>query len=106
MEIKIEKDWVSTNNLEKENVAVFRYDENAAEKWDELVTTFKEEDAGYYYYNVQLDSFSYFAIAEKVIGEPGEEGEEEGNLLWLWIIIGVIVVAGIIGGGVAAKKKK
>jgi len=35
-----------------------------------------------------------------------EEEEEERNLTWLWILIGVVVLAVIIGGGIAAKKKQ
>ncbi len=39
--------------------------------------------------------------------EEGEDEEEEGrNLTWLWIIMGAVVLAAIIGGGVAAKKRK
>ncbi len=106
MRIKIEKDWVTSNNLQKENVAVFRYDENTAEKWDELTTTFVEEDAGYYYYDVALDSFSYFVIGETLLVDEEEEEEPERNLLWLWIVIGIVVIAVIVGGGFAAKKKK
>ena len=48
------------------------------------------------------------STAGEVIGEEEEEEEEaeETNLTWLWIIIGVLVLAGIIGGAVAVKKRK
>ncbi len=43
----------------------------------------------------------------EIVGEEGEEEEEpeETNLTWLWIVIGVLVLAGIIGGGIAVKKR-
>ncbi len=101
--IKVQKDWLLDNNIDKANIALYRFDESAG-KWDELSTVYKEEDDSYYYYDVQLTSFSYFAIAEK--GYEEEEEAAAGNLLWLWITIGVILVAVIVGGGFAAKKRK
>ncbi len=104
--IKVQKNWLLNNEIDKANMALFRFNE-AAGTWDELSTVYQNEDDTYYYYDVELTSFSYFAIAEKVIGEPGEEPEPtEENLLWLWIVIGIVVVAVIIGGGIAVKKKK
>jgi PGF-pre-PGF domain-containing protein len=105
--IKVQKNWLSDNGIDKANMALFRFNEVAG-NWDELPTVYSTEDNVYYYYDVELTSFSYFAIAEKVIEEsgPGEGEEIEGNLLWLWIVIGIVVVAVIIGGGITVKKKK
>ena len=114
MTIQVEKSWVSDNTLTKENIALFKFDESA-DKWNQLATTFSEEDDTYYYYDVELTSFSYFAVGEKVIiTEEGEEvgvsderaTGEERNLTWLWILIAVIVLAAVIGGGVAIKKRQ
>ncbi len=112
--IQVEKTWVSNNGLDKDNIALFKFDESN-EEWNELTTTYTDEDDTYYYYDVELTSFSYFAISSKAMeegeegqpsetGEPGE-GAEKTNLTWLWIIIGVVVLAAIIGGGIAMKKK-
>jgi PGF-pre-PGF domain-containing protein len=103
MTTQVEKTWVSNNTLEKENLALFKFN-NASEKWNELATTYTEEDDTYYYYNVTLDSFSYFAIGEKA-AEAGAEEEEKGveetlaeaaekagNLIWLWIVIILVIV--------------
>ena len=109
MTIKVEKDWVNAQGIAKERVSVFRFDENSAEKWDELTTSYDREDAGYYYYGVELDSFSYFAISETVVVEDvpePPEPEPTRNLTWLWIVIGVVVVAVVVGGGFAVKKKR
>lgn len=39
--------------------------------------------------------------------DAGEETpDEEKGLTWLWIIIGILVLAAIVGGGVAVKKKQ
>ncbi len=103
--IKVQKNWLLDNSVDKANMALFKFNE-AAGVWDELLTVYIEEDATYYYYDVEVDSFSYFAIAEKVIEGELPEPEPERNLLWLWIVIGIVVVAVIVGGGVAVKKKK
>jgi len=66
-------------------------------------------DDDYYYYEIELTSFSYFAIGEKTVEEEEEgEGEEaeKKDLTWLWIIIGVVVLAAIIGGGITVKKRE
>ncbi len=113
MTIQVEKSWISEKAITKEDMALFRYDENA-NKWNELTTSFKEESNNYYYYEIELNSFSYFAIAPKegVLPEEEEEeiptgGEEKGAIsYWVWIVIGLIVLAVIIGLGVKLKKKK
>jgi len=74
---------------------------------------FSDEDDTYYYYDVELDSFSFFAIGEKVV--VTDEGEEVGvseeretpkktsGLTLLWILIGVLILIAI---GWGKKKKK
>ena len=105
--IKVQKNWLSDNSIEKANIATFKFNE-VTSKWDELLTVYKSEDVTYYYYDVEVDSFSYFAIAEKALteSEEPEPEPEPTNLLWLWITLGVVVVAIIIGGGFAAKKRR
>lgn len=116
MKIQVEKSWVSNKGITKEDITLFKYDETG-KKWNELTTIFNSEDATYYYYTVELSSFSYFAIAAKE-GVTVEEEEEETTTppaeetkgampsYWIWIIIGVIVLAIIIGLGIKLKKKK
>lgn len=110
MRIQVEKTWASTNNLDKEDIALFKFNQSE-EKWNELTTNYVEDDANYYYYDINLTSFSYFAIGAKTSAETGAgEGAgtgagETGSKTWLWIIIAVIVIAAAVGG-IAAKRKK
>jgi len=115
--IKVEKNWTDNNNITKENVALFKFDD-VEDEWNNLTTIYLAEENETYYYAVELNSFSYFAISEKVaisaeavVGETGEEeqsliGEEETNLTWLWVLIAVVVLAIIIGGAKVLKKKR
>jgi len=110
VQFKVEKSWATTNNVDKSNVIVSKFDETA-KKWNGLTTTYVSEDTTHYYYNVDVTSFSYFAISDKSTVAAGEEettatGEEGGgSLLWLWILIGVVIVVAI-GWGVGKKKKR
>lgn len=112
VQFKVNKTWVSDNGLTKEKVAVSKFDETG-NKWNELTTTYTNEDNSYYYYDVELTSFSYFAISEKGVtasatgetgGETGGEETTGGSLTWLWILI-VLVVLVAIGWTVKAKSK-
>jgi len=110
--IQVEKAWVSDNGLDKEDIVLSKFDETGTQ-WNELTTTYKEEDDSYYYYDSELTSFSYFAIGAKAaLVEAGDEGtgatttdEEEKNLTWLWILIGVIVLGVIIKFSLSNKTK-
>ena len=104
--IQVEKNWTSENGVEKENVSMSKFD-NTTKEWKDLTTTYSSEDNNFYYYNVELTSFSYFAISEKssVSGEETTSGattsgattaSEKRNLIWLWILIGVVVVVSIV----------
>lgn len=117
MKIHVEKSWVSSKGVAKEDVALFRYDESGS-KWNELTTTYDSEDDTYYYYTAETSEFSYFAIASKetalVTGETPAPTPEQptpsagflGLPIWVWIIIGLVILAAIIGGGVVLGKKK
>jgi PGF-pre-PGF domain-containing protein len=99
--VQVEKSWISNNGLEIANLSVFKFNGNS-NKWDELNTNYVEADDDYYYYDAEVDAFSYFAISEKtVVDEEGEEKEDKilsdevTSVLkkwWFWLIIGVVVV--------------
>jgi len=101
MRVKVEKTWVSSEGLEKNDVLVFKFDESA-EEWKELGTKYVEEDNTYYYYDVELDSLSFFAIsaktltekAEEVVGDVGKKVAKDGKnkLLIVLFILGGLAV--------------
>jgi len=115
LRIQVNKSWVSDNGLNKDNIALFKFDEGV-KKWNELSTNYAEADDEFYYYDVELTSFSFFAIGEKTIEKQKSEDEitpspedgarkERPNLTWLWIVIGIIIF-GIIAFILYNKKKK
>jgi len=106
---KVAKTWLTSNVVEKQDMALFRYNE---QKWVELSTTFSSEDADYVYYAAKTPGFSYFVIAQKAGALPTETGaavvEQEiipaastsetetvappvKNVIWPWIAILVII---------------
>lgn len=93
IQFKVDKSWVADNLKNPENVVVFKFNENSG-KWEELSTTSAGEDDTYYYYEVEVNSFSYFAISEKstILGGLGGTSGEEGGLGWWWILIILVVV--------------
>jgi PGF-pre-PGF domain-containing protein len=107
---KVEKAWVSSNGLMKEDVAVSKFDE-VNKKWNELSTTYSSEDDTYYYYSADVNSFSYFALGEKTVLVDGEEvgvseeaEQRAGIPMWVWIVVGLVVLA--IVAGVVWKKRE
>ncbi|MFH1337249.1 MAG: PGF-pre-PGF domain-containing protein [Nanoarchaeota archaeon] len=57
---KITKEWVSDHNANKDNVVLYRYENN---KWNALSTSFEKEEGKYYYYESETPGFSYFMIS-------------------------------------------
>ncbi|MBI2629274.1 PGF-pre-PGF domain-containing protein [Candidatus Pacearchaeota archaeon] len=118
--IQVEKSWANGKSLAKDKISMFKFING---DWKELPTTFKEEDATNYYYDVELLSFSFFAIGEKVqeqvvtpeeattVSEPTAppvETEKTSNAAVTGVIIGIIILIVIIGAVIffIQKKKK
>ena len=115
--VQVEKSWVTTNSLDKDKIAVFKFENS---DWKELSTTYKSEDTSNYYYDAEVTSFSYFAVGEKVVAEEekagiGEAAKEAAkavgeavksvfNSIWFWVIVILVIVA--IVGIIYYKKKK
>ena len=64
--IQVEKDWISLENIARDDISLFQFNESSG-KWNELVTNYTQEDDKYYYYQSEVNSFSYFYIGEKVL---------------------------------------
>lgn len=116
MKIQVEKSWLKGNGLDKDKITLFKYDESSKE-WKELNTKHVDSDSENEYYDIELTSFSFFAIAERVeqakveeetpsvkeeergAPEPAGEDEETKTKLNAWLLIGgIIIVLGVIGG--------
>jgi PGF-pre-PGF domain-containing protein len=97
--IQVEKGWVDSRKLTKSDIAMFRFD---GTEWKEITTTYTGEDVNNYYYNVNVNSFSYFSIGQKsssIVSDTtqtvgGDNGTNTSTTSGNWIII--IVVALII----------
>lgn len=116
--LKVLKSWASSNSLDKGSISLYHFDE-ATSKWNELATTYKEEDSTYYYYDAESPGFSYFAIAEKLttteqpVGQQPTGENQTGQVpagwssnSWIWVILGAVIIAAIIIAVFLAKKKK
>jgi PGF-pre-PGF domain-containing protein len=63
--IKVEKTWITSNNINKNMVYVYRY---ADGQWNQLGTSMTSEDDDYVYYDAITPGFSYFIIAGQEAG--------------------------------------
>jgi hypothetical protein len=128
IEFKVDKSWLESNQVDRENIALYRY---TLDEWVEQATRVKSEDTGYVYYEATTLGLSYFAIGERpekevVVEEttPIDEGkpeevvkekvvapvvekapesviEEKPSFEWSWLVLVVgiaIVVAGLAFG--------
>ena len=59
IKFKVEKAWLTTNNIVNENIVLFRYVNNA---WQELTTKIISTDTTYVYYESESSGFSYYAV--------------------------------------------
>ncbi|HEB47014.1 MAG TPA: PGF-pre-PGF domain-containing protein, partial [Candidatus Pacearchaeota archaeon] len=115
IQFRVEKSWIAGNEVNKEDINIFRFNESVSE-WEELATNYIGEDNDYSYYIVELESLSYFVISEKgVIGveETGEIGETTGekekrNLIWwvLMVLAVLILIIALIAIGRHIKEEK
>jgi len=80
---QIEKSWVTTNNIDVETIALYRYSNNS---WNKLQTNKINETSTYFYFQASSPGLSVFAIA----------GQKTKVFPWLTVIIVVAAVGGII----------
>jgi PGF-pre-PGF domain-containing protein len=103
MKIQVEQSWVTSENIDKTDVALFKYNDTN-NSWNALATTYDSNDSTYYYYTAKLNSFSYFAIASNKVEEILSK-EQPIVTYWKWIIIGTVSLAIIIIFTVFLRKK-
>ena len=57
---KVAKAWLSENNLQSEDISLYRFNNN---QWIELGAKVTSSDGSYVYYEAATPGFSYFAVA-------------------------------------------
>jgi PGF-pre-PGF domain-containing protein len=63
VDFKVTKAWLSSKNLGKGRVSLFRF---VGDEWVELSTTIGKDDGTYIHYVAETPGFSYFVIGEKM----------------------------------------
>jgi PGF-pre-PGF domain-containing protein len=62
---KVEKSWITDNNINSTTLALYRWHAN---KWNKLPTQKISEDSNFIYFEAETPGFSYFAISgEKIV---------------------------------------
>jgi len=80
---QVEKSWVTTNNIDVETIALYRYSNNS---WNKLQTNKINETSTYLYFQSTSPGLSIFAIA----------GQKTKAFPWLTIIIVAAAIVGLI----------
>ncbi|NQV91796.1 PGF-pre-PGF domain-containing protein [Candidatus Woesearchaeota archaeon] len=77
MDFKVEKAWLTDKGLSKENIALFRYNNDV---WNQLNTVIGTDDGQYIHFSAKTPGFSYFIIGERVTGNvPETDGQAAGT---------------------------
>jgi PGF-pre-PGF domain-containing protein len=91
IKFKVEQNWLTENNIDKNNVVLMRYHNNA---WEQLDTTMLNEDTTHVYYQATATGLSTFAIA---VSEPlVKPSGLQMPLLFITIIIIVLAIIALV----------
>ncbi len=74
VKFKVDKAWLTSNEVKKNEVALFRHVDGA---WVKLGTTVGEDDGTYVHYTAKTPGFSYFVIGQTT-SSPSAVAEEAG----------------------------
>ena len=99
IKFEVNKSWLSDNNIDKEDIKVYKFD-NSTKEWGVLDSKFESENGDSYIYKVELSSFSFFAIGEKAkavnILEETSEVVSKRNLGFIYWIVLIILITAMI----------
>ena len=95
----VPKSWIASENIDPVTVRLNRYYEDV---WNPLPTEKVGEDDEYIYYSAETEGLSLFAI----IGEKKREVEVPTSAMWVWAIVGVVLLIVVIPGVWHIKKKR
>jgi PGF-pre-PGF domain-containing protein len=133
LKFRVNKTWIINNSLERDDMVMAKYN-GQVEEWYDLETTYTESDDVYEHYDTELDSFSYFAIADKLLVKEEIKKERKvidisgiisfiqssiknlivkikslivkKNLIWFGIIAGVILILIVLTARRIVKSKQ
>ena len=95
----VPKSWITSENIDPVTVRLNRYYEDV---WKPLPTEKVGEDDEYIYYSADTEGLLIFAIT----GEKRTEAEVPASAMWVWAIVGVVLLIVVIGGVWYYKKKR
>ncbi len=120
IDFKVEKSWLTSNNLLKENIDLFR---QVGDSWNPLNSAVTKDDKNYVYYTANSPGFSYFIIGEKETvavpettagstedtvsdetaasmeakeAEAQKEAMAQGSPVWPWVVFVLIVILALV----------
>ena len=82
IEFRVSKEWMERNNCTIEQIKLIKF---LDEDFTELPTKYTGEDAEYFYFRSELESFSTFAIVSKWRGFPLDEQNERIQRALMWL---------------------
>lgn len=98
----VEKDWIETNNLNKETIVMMRYHNDT---WGNLNTTFVNESEEFIYFKAETPGLSVFAVVGDTIVEDSDAIVDETIQIPIWLSFGVIASSSALLGVVLVKKR-
>lgn len=117
---KINKTWISQNNIDPNNITICKLDNLTNNSWRNLQTIYYGSDNNFDYYQANVSSFSYFAIFGNVLAsapiqqpattsnsiqpQKSTSPSKNQNLIWLFILLAFIIITIICT--IISKKRK
>jgi PGF-pre-PGF domain-containing protein len=97
IDFKVEVSWVTSNDVDKDSISLFRYDGTS---WEMLDTSLVSKDSTYYYYEANTTNLSVFAIGGPKTAVSGSDGSEDDTTglkgLSKFTLPQIIIIVGII----------
>ena len=89
-DFKVEKTWITENEIDKETVKLIRYHDGV---WQNLSTILDNENETYIYYTAVSPGFSTFAVVgSKVVEKSESYGSDDVSIPWSIIFAFIIVL--------------
>jgi len=93
--LRVEQSWLESNNLNKENLVLSRFNEET-NQWEDLPTTIANENDKFAFYEAETPGFSFFAIRVPARGGYTEIRTSFFVFILLTILIALYIVYSIV----------